>query len=482
MTKRFLLFSIKALFFLYVGMADARFLSDDSFAEVVEKVYDGVVNISTSHKVKKGVQNDDGFFRDFEELFEKFFNIDPRKEREFSDKTVSALGSGFIVDENGTVVTNYHVIQGASEITVRFNDDSTAKAEILGYDKNTDIAVLKVKTKKKLTKISFGSSAKLRIGDWVLAIGNPFGFGGSVSSGIVSAVARDVNISPFDDFIQTDAAINRGNSGGPLINMLGEVIGINTLIISNTGSNAGLGFAIPSSVASYVVQKIIEDGSVHRAWLGVLLQPVTDDIAKYYGHNKAKGALVAEVMKDSPADKAGMKVGDLILGFNGKNVDNVRDLPKMVGYTKVGSNAVLKVVRAGKDVELTVKVEKRPDNDESEELMVNERKDKHSKMSSKLIPGLSFQNVGMLSSDVKRAYKIQDAKGVFISKVDSDSSAYAKGIRQGMVITAANQQEILDIVDLQKQVDISKKMKKPVLVLVNSFIKGYSRFVAIPIE
>lgn len=478
------------LFLLFFSLtntsfADTKIAPDGGFSGVVDKVYDGVVNIITSQKVK-GRGYDENVFKDFEDLLEKFFNIEPRNKgggAPSEEKKVNALGSGFIIDEKGIIVTNYHLVEGASEISIKFNDESTEGAKIIGYDKSTDIAVLKINTKKKLVKIPFGDSSKLKIGDLVLAIGNPFGFGGSVSFGIVSAIARDVNIGPFDEFIQTDAAINRGNSGGPLINMQGEVIGINTLIISNTGSNTGLGFAIPSSVANYIVQRIIKDGYVTRAWMGVLLQPVSDDIAAYYKQSKPKGAIVAEVLKDSPADAAGIKVGDLILEFNGKTIENMRDLPKVVSYTEIGSKVPVKILRKNKEMNLTVTVDKKPeyDNDESQELMIN-NKEKKNQNSSELLKGVHVQNVSSLTTEMKSMYKIRDNKGVFIAKVDPESKAYKNGLRQGYVIRGANQEEVNNIEDLKGQISLAKKEDGQILLHVFYFIKEYSRFIAIPVK
>ena len=290
----------------------------------------------------------------FQDFFDDFFK--DRQGDDGGDRKVQSLGSGFVVDaEQGIIVTNNHVIADADEIEVNFNDGGKLKAELVGTDTKTDIAVLKVDPKaRKLTAVKFGNSDVMRIGDWVMAIGNPFGLGGTVTVGIISARNRDINSGPYDDFIQTDAAINRGNSGGPLFNMKGEVVGINTAIISPSGGSIGIGFSIPSQLASGVVDQLRNFGETRRGWLGVRIQPVTDEIAESLGMDKAKGSLVAGVIKGGPVDNGSIQPGDVIIKFDGKDVNEMRDLPRVVAESPVGKAVDVVIVRKG--VEQTVKV------------------------------------------------------------------------------------------------------------------------------
>ena len=269
---------------------------------------------------------------------------------------MTSMGSGFVIDPSGVIVTNNHVVEGAETIEVRFHDDSVLKAELVGRDPKTDLAVIRVKPEKPLPVVSFGDSDKLRIGEWVMAIGNPFGLGGSVSLGIVSARNRDINAGPYDDFIQTDAAINKGNSGGPLFNLKGEVMGINTAIFSPSGGSVGIGFSVPSNTAKNVIDQLIRFGETRRGWIGVSIQSVTDDIAESMNLGKAQGALVANVTPTGPAEKAGIQPGDLIVEFNGRPVTSMRELPKIVGDTPIGSKVQIKLLRKGEEVTVTAEV------------------------------------------------------------------------------------------------------------------------------
>ncbi len=291
----------------------------------------------------------------FQDFFDEFFK-DRQGDNNGGQQKVQSLGSGFVLDaEKGIVVTNNHVIADADEIEVNFSDGSKLKAELVGTDTKTDIAVLKVDPKaKKLTAVKFGDSDKMRIGDWVMAIGNPFGLGGTVTVGIISARNRDINAGPYDDFIQTDAAINRGNSGGPLFNMDGEVVGINTAIISPSGGSIGIGFSIPSELAAGVVEQLREFGETRRGWLGVRIQPVTDEIAESLGMAEAKGALVSGIIKGGPVDNGSIQPGDVIIKFDGKDIDHMRELPLAVAESPVGKEVDVVVIRKG--VEMTVKV------------------------------------------------------------------------------------------------------------------------------
>ena len=341
----------------------------ESFADLAEKLMPSVVNISTTQTVK--TTNNQFPFQfppgsPFEELFKDYQRPTERK--------ASSLGSGFIIKDNGTVITNNHVIAGADDILVRVNSKEY-KAKVVGADPYMDIAVLKMETKDKFSTVGFGNSDKARVGDWVVAIGNPFGLGGTVTSGIVSARNRDIGMTRYDDFIQTDASINQGNSGGPLFNLKGEVVGINTAIIAPGQSGSiGIGFAIPSNMTSKVIDQLINYGETRRGWLGVRIQDVTKEIAEAVGLKKPAGALVASVGEKSPADKAGVKAGDIILEFDGKKIDTMRTLPKVVANTEVGKNVKLQIWRNKKLISKNLKLGRLESSDEFKEKNLNQKK------------------------------------------------------------------------------------------------------------
>ena len=294
----------------------------------------------------------------FEEFFKDFFD---RNRPDSAPRKVTSLGSGFIIDPSGYIVTNHHVIEDAEEVTVILHDDTNLKAKIIGRDTKTDLALLKVEAKKPLPYVKWGDSEKARVGDWVLAIGNPFGLGGTVTAGIISARKRDINSGPYDSYLQTDASINRGNSGGPMFNLDGEVIGINTAIFSPSGGSIGIGFAIPSAQARTVIDQLRKYGRTRRGWLGVRIQTVTDQIAESLAMGRARGALVAGVTDNGPADKAGIKSGDVIVAFDGQDIDEMRDLPRLVAETAIDKDVKVRVIRGGKPVELSVQVGELPD-------------------------------------------------------------------------------------------------------------------------
>src|ERR1700686_3892019 len=341
----------------------------DSIADVAEKVIDAVVNISTSQKVEARnspmpqLPNDP----QLDELFRDFFNRrgapgDPQN-RERSPRRVNSLGSGFIIDPSGIVVTNNHVISEADEITVILNDCTRLKAELIGKDQKTDLALLRVKPDKPLTAVKFGESEKLRLGEWVIAIGNPFSLGGTVTAGIVSARNRDINSGPYDSYIQTDAAINRGNSGGPLFNLDGEVIGVNTAIISPSGGSIGIGFAMPSKTAMPVIDQLRQFGELRRGWLGVRIQQVTDEIAESLNIKPARGALIAGVEDKGPAKPAGIEPGDVVVKFDGKDIKEPKDLSRVVADTAVGKEVDVVIIRKGKEETHQVKIGRLLDTD-----------------------------------------------------------------------------------------------------------------------
>jgi serine protease Do len=351
----------------------------------------------------------------FEDFFKEFFD---RNQPEQRARRATSLGSGFIVDERGYVVTNNHVIQDADEITVVLHDDTRLKAELVGRDAKTDIAVLRVKPKEKekLGAVKFGNSDKSRVGDWIVAIGNPFGLGGTVTAGIISARGRDINAGPYDDFIQTDASINRGNSGGPMFNMAGEVIGINTAIFSPTGGSVGIGFAIPATAAKPVIDQLIKHGQVRRGWLGVHIQAVTDEIAETLGLKEAAGALVASVIKEGPAEKAKIEAGDVILDFDGKRVTEMRRLPRMVADTEVGKEVPVTVWRNNKKVALKAKVGEL--TEAVAEVAAKSGDTKKGGAEETNVEALGLRLTSM-TPKVAEQFKLgKDAKGVVVLKVD----------------------------------------------------------------
>jgi serine protease Do len=372
------------------------------------------------------------------------------------------------------------VISEADEITVILHDDTNLRAEVVGRDTKTDVAVLRVKSDKPLVAVSWGDSDKARVGDWVLAIGNPFGLGGSVTAGILSARQRDINSGPYDDFLQTDASINRGNSGGPMFNMDGQVIGINTAIYSPTGASVGIGFAIPSNLAKSVAIELINepDHTVHRGWLGVRIQAVTDEIAESLGLDKSRGALVASVNDNGPAQQGGIQPGDVILSFDGKPVGDMRHLPRLVAETGVGKTVPVKVWRKRREVTVQVKVGKL---DESEQIAAAEpAKAKPSPVAAATVTmlGLTLSNV---TPELKEKFSLSDDKGVVVVDVNKDSAAAEKGLRPGDVIMEAAQEEIKNATQVAGKIEDAKRAgRKSILLLVER--QGDLRFVALRLD
>jgi serine protease Do len=427
-----------------------------SFSPIVESAMPAVVNISTSQKVE--VKNP---FENFDfpegspfEMFKDFFDRDfgnqdgqPRTRKAFS------LGSGFIIDPLGYIVTNQHVIAEAEEITVTLSGDAekSYKAKLIGKDSKTDLALLKIETKQPLPFLKFITGDNSKVGDWVICIGNPFGLGGTVTTGIVSAKSRFIP-GQYDDFIQTDASINRGNSGGPMLNLNGEVIGVNSVIISPSGGNVGIGLAIPSDIVQPIVSQLKEKGAIIRGWLGVKIQPVTDDIAKNLALESAKGALVSEVVKDSPADKAGVKVGDVITKFDGNEINNMQKLPRLVAETPIGKSAKVELIRDGKVITVDAKVDK-PDDSEA---VHPDKKEKDSKETAEsLILGMKVEPLNNAS---RTKYKIDKSiTGVMVTKVQRNSLAQQNGIKPGDVIIKVNRTKIETAADLKKVVTEAKK-------------------------
>ncbi|MCE1236869.1 MAG: DegQ family serine endoprotease [Hyphomicrobiales bacterium] len=455
-----------------------------SVADLAERLQGAVVNISTSQTVaaEKSIpipQAPDG--SPLQEFFDEFFKNQMGKNGG-APRKIQSLGSGFVIDPTGLVVTNNHVIDGADEITVNFTDGSKLKAEIVGRDKKTDIALLRVKPQKSLTAVAFGDSDEARVGDWVMAIGNPFGFGGSVTLGIVSARNRDIHSGPYDNFIQTDAAINKGNSGGPLFDMYGQVIGINTAIVSPTGGSIGIGFAVPSKTASAVVAQLQKFGETRRGWLGVRIQGVSDDIAESLGMKQAKGALVAGVTEKGPAEKAGLQAGDVIVKFDGKDVPNVRELPRMVADTPVDKTVDVVVLRKGKEATFKVELGRLEEGEKAAEKETSGKPD----AAKPATPAAKVAGVtlGALDQAARTAFKIKDqiAKGVVVTAVEPGSAAAEKRVQAGEVILEVGQEEVAGPDDVVKKFAALKAGgQKRALVLIST-PEGEMRFVTLAVE
>jgi len=452
------------------------------FADLAEKLLPAVVNISTSQTIKGGEDMAEGLPPDLQlppgSPFEEFFHdfMEKQKNTPHGKHKAQALGSGFIIDPNGYIVTNYHVVQDADEITVILQDDTNLTATVVGKDKKTDLALLKVNNKKPLPAVIWGDSDKIRVGDWIIAIGDPYGLGGTVTAGIISARARDINSGPYDEFLQTDAPINRGNSGGPMFNMDGEVVGVNTAIFSPSGGSIGIGFAIPSSLAKNVIDQLREHGHIRRGWLGVRIQMVTKDIADSLGLSSAKGALVSSVTPDGPAAKAGVQAGDVITHFDGKEVPEMRRLPLMVAETDVDKTIDITVFRKGQNVQLKVKIGELAAKEEAEEKGDQAGEEKPVTNAEKIDDlGIS---VAALTDTLRLRYEVKkDVNGVIVTNVSSEGIAADQGIQTGDVISEAAQQDVKSPKDLIEQAKQAKKDNKPLLLLVNR--KDDLRFVAI---
>ena len=459
----------------------------EGFADLAEALLPTVVNVSTTQKVNPQkmpeMPNMPEFAPNspFEDLFRDFFD---RYENapNMQERQTSSLGSGFVINaKKGYIVTNNHVIRDSDEIKVILQDDTSLDATVIGTDEKTDIAVLQVKTDKKLVAARWGDSSKARVGHWILAIGNPFGLGGTVTAGIISANRRDINSGPYDDYIQTDASINRGNSGGPMFNVKGEVIGVNTAIFSPSGGSVGIGFAVPSSLAENVVQQLVKYGQTKRGWLGVRIQEVTDEIAESLGMKEKTGALVSSVTEKGPAAKGGVQPGDVILAFDGKTVTEMRQLPRIVAETEVGKKASLVVWRKGKRKK-TLVVLGQLEKAEEKGLIKSDKEpsktDKPEDVKDTDVKALGL-SVVKVSPALRKEYGIEAAvSGLVITKVDPAGVSARKGLDVGDMIVEVDQKLASDVDTFTKAVTAARKSgKKSILLLVSR--QGDLRFVAI---
>ena len=492
------------------AVPEARAQGPDSVADLAQGLLGAVVNISTSQSVKEEgdgpvAQVPEG--SPFQELFEDFFK---NRGKDGGNNKVNSLGSGFVIDPAGFVVTNNHVIEGADDIEVIFPDGAKLKAKLVGTDTKTDLSVLKVEPPAPLTAVKFGDSRKMRIGDWVMAIGNPFGLGGSVTVGIISASGRNINAGPYDNFIQTDAAINKGNSGGPLFNMNGEVIGINTAIISPSGGSIGIGFAVPTELAENVIKQLIEFGETRRGWLGVRIQPVTDEVAESLKLGKARGALVSGLIKGGPVENGPIRVGDVIVDFDGKSVDDTRDLVRIVAESAVGAEVDVKVLRDGKEQTLKVKLGRLEDDQSeaagagapNEDGVVPE--DDGQKGGEETAPGEGGEEqqspdapdaellavvgaigleLGALTEEARKTYSIAESvEGVVITAVKPGSAAAEKGLEPGQVIVEVAQDFVETPQDVGETLSTLKNEGRRNAYMMIADAEGNLRHVAVPLE
>ena len=490
---------VTLLMLALIGMVSINYLSSEvnaqagpeSLADLVESLQDAVVNISSTQIIEENrtsplpdlpeIPEDSPL----EEFFEFFRNPGENGQRSVPRQS---LGSGFVIDgEKGIVITNYHVIEGADKITVNFTNETKLNAKVIGSDQKTDIAVLELEGEltEPIADVNFGKSDSMRVGDWVVAIGNPFGLSGSVSVGIISAFNRDINSGPYDSFIQTDAAINTGNSGGPLFNMQGEVIGINTAILSpgnrnvfGSAGNVGIGFAIPSDIATGVIDQLIEFGETRRGWLGVQILEVNEDIAESLGMEKPAGALVARVTEGGPAEKAGIKDSDVIIKFDDKVVPKMRDLPTIVANTEIGKEVDVVVLRQDEELTLRVVLGRLEDSDES--VAENDSDENQEQLEEEMVLGLTLSN---LTKELRAKYNIdEDVEGVLVTAVEPGSSAEEKRVRIGDVIVQVAQQEVFTPQEVLSKVEELKKDERKSALLMLSDGSENIKFVGVRIE
>lgn len=464
MSRKISVISLALVLICSAASVYAQYTPPD-FVELAKKLKPTVVNIGTEKKPKMQKRpqvrpyGNSPFGNDpFQDFFDRFFD-----EQRPQGRAQKSLGSGFIISADGYILTNNHVVEGADEIKVKLSNGKELKGELKGSDAKLDLALIKVISDEKLPVARMGNSDEIEVGEWVMAIGNPFGLAETVTAGIVSAKGRVIGSGPYDDFIQTDASINPGNSGGPLFNARGEVVGINSAIIAG---GQGIGFAIPVNMAKSIVEQLKDKGKVTRGWIGVSIQPVTRDLADSFGLSAAKGALVSEVVTESPAEKGGIKSGDIIISFNGKEIKEMNDLPRLVAATDTGKSVPVKIVREGKEENLTIAIEKMKDGEEGSSLD-GEKKDRL---------GLTVKD---LTRELAASLRLKEDSGVVVTDIKEDSLALVVGIQRGDVIKEVNGKKIEKVADYEKALSAIKK-EKVVRLLVKH---GESmRFVAIKVE
>jgi serine protease Do len=483
LSTRFAAAAALATVLVFAAREPAAARGPENIADVAEQVIDAVVNISTSQKIDPRVTElpDLPPGSPMEEFFDQFFKKHGQGGADQAPRRVNSLGSGFIIDASGLVVTNNHVIADADEINVILNDGTKLKATLVGKDNKSDLALLRVHSDKPLKAVKFGDSDKLRLGEWVIAIGNPFSLGGSVTAGIVSARNRDINSGPYDNYIQTDAAINRGNSGGPLFNLNGEVVGVNTAIISPSGGSIGIGFAVPSDSAVAVIDQLRQYGETRRGWLGVRIQQVTDDIAESLNITPARGALVAGVDDKGPAKPAGIEPGDVVVTFDGHDIKEMHDLPRVVADTPVGKVVDVVVIRKGKQETHKVTVGRLQDTEKVAEASAKQEAPPDKSVVQKTL-GLELSG---LSDDLRRKFKIKGGvNGVLVTGVDPSVATAEpdKRLAPGDVVVEVQYEAVTTPADLQKRLDALKTQGKKIAVLLVSNPDGETRFVALNLQ
>ncbi len=423
----------------FSGEAGAQF---PSFADLAEKLTPSVVNISS-------------------------FSQSETENGEGNTPLSESLGSGFIIDGNGYIITNNHVVDKAESISITLSDNTKTEARVIGKDPKTDLALIKIETKRPLNAVKFGDSDKIRVGDWVLAIGNPFGLGSSVTAGIVSAKSRDIESGPYDSFIQTDASINQGNSGGPMFNLQGEVIGISSAIFSTTGTSQGVGFAIPANLAGWVISQLKEHGEVKRGWIGIKIQPNTPEIADSLGISANQGVVVSGVTEQGPAQKAGLQAGDIVLSFNRQPIDNTKNLSRLIAETKIGTPAPIEIWRSGQKQTLTVPIELMP-----EETPLSAAKETASDAAETPDNGESLNIIGFtvkeISPELAERYKLAPStSGVVVTDILPNSDASRKGIKIGDIIVKIDKRNIIGESAFHEYVnDARRENNRPVLLAI----------------
>lgn len=460
---------LAALVLFSAVQASAR-PAPNGFADLAERLSPAVVNISTSQVLAPRDMEIPGLPEDspLKDFFDEFLE----QQRRGGPQRVQSLGSGFVIDPSGVVVTNNHVIEGADRIEVTFTDGTTLPAVIAGTDPKTDLAVLRVESDKPLPHVDLGDSGSLRVGDWVIAIGNPFGLGGTVTAGIVSALNRDIHAGNYDDFIQTDAAINRGNSGGPLFNLDGQVVGVNSAIISPSGASVGIGFAVPSSTVKPIVAQILEYGETRRGWIGVRIQTVTPEIAESLGLGSSRGAMIAGLTDDGPAAQAGLEPGDVVLAFDGRNIATMRDLPRVVAEAKIGSTVDVQIFRDGETLTRKITVAQLQEESALEAAPAEEKPE----LAETVVLGLGLAS---LNDDLRRRFNVAEGlSGVVVIEVDPTSAAAERGVQPGDVIVQVAQRAVASPEDVKRIVESEEKAGRK-SVLLRLVAGGETRFVAL---